>query len=89
MNIRIGNDVRVELPLNLLGDIDPANIRFARCIFIANKQEAENSNCHMFNCSQQHTIHNCNDLSYNVLPHNCCKGHCHADPHDCGFVVNK
>lgn len=88
MDIRIGNDICVQIPISEFGPIDPDNIKEVRCAFINQKNTwPYDYEFHpAFHCSTQYTIRSCGHYSYNVHPHNM-HMHCmNNDPH-CGSVV--
>lgn len=90
MNIRIGNDIKVSVPLSKFGDINPKNIRMMSCTFIKKDEIEEYLDQHplpIFHHSSQYTVHGCGIPMYNVLPsdhHRCLH---HIGPHSCGHVV--
>lgn len=88
MDIRIGNDICVQIPISEFGSISSDNIKEIRCAFINQKNTwPHDYEFHpAFHCSTQYTIRSCGYYSYNVHPHNM---HIHCmnnDPH-CGSVV--
>lgn len=88
MDIRIGNDICVQIPVSEFGPIDPDDIREIRCTFI-NQQNTwpHDYKFHpAFHCSTQYTIRSCGHYSYNVHPHNIHMYCMDNDPH-CGSVV--
>lgn len=88
--IRIGNDVQVVLGTSSFEDVNPKNIVSATCVFVKNnKDESSQPQVPTIHEQPQYTIHNCNDLCYNVYPCNNNGRHCSSDPRNCGFVVNK
>lgn len=88
MDIRIGNDVCIQIPVSEFGDINVEDIKRMKCTFIKTRDVCPcGNNSHpVFHHSTQYTIRSCGHPSYYAYPCNT-RGYCmNEDPH-CGFVV--
>lgn len=88
MDIRIGNDICVQVPVSEIEYVNAEDIKLAKCTFI--KQECApvcKKHSHpIFHLSSQYTIRSCGKPSYYVNPHNQIGCNMNDCPH-CGFVV--
>lgn len=88
MDIRIGNDVCVQIPVSEFGDINVEDIKRMKCTFIKTRDicPCDDSSHPVFHHSTQYTVRSCGHPSYYAYPCNT-RGYCiNEDPH-CGFVV--
>lgn len=87
MDVRIGNDIKVVIPISEFTDVLATNIKFANCTFINTSNDCMCKNdYHPSHDSTEYTIRSCDNPQYYTYPcniHRCC---INQDPH-CGFVV--
>lgn len=91
MNIRIGNDVRVKIPISVFGNINPTDIKFTQCAFVKKKKHFGHPDCGFevgplpIHHWSAYTIHGCGIPEYNVKPVNSVGFAMHQNPHSHGF----
>ena len=93
MDIRIGNDVRIDVSLKNLGIQSTKDIVDVKCVLLKDRALQQSCTNKPFCCHGKYTIGRCGTPVYNVYPHNTTAQYFHTAPYcyvaSCQHCYNK